>query len=68
METILLETGRFGVKKGKHCIAFPVELFIVKLLYMHLGTLVLVNRLKQLTHWAVVKQMMHVLSHTDIFS
>ena len=27
----------------------------VKLLYIHLGTLVLENRVKQLKHWAVMK-------------
>ena len=44
----------------------------MKLPYIHLGTLVLENSVKQLKHWAVhgeaLSEMMHVLSHTDICS
>ena len=49
-------------------IIIETEYYIVKLLYINLGTLVLENRLKQLTHSEALREMMHVLSHTDICS
>ena len=48
-------------------ILIETEYYIVKLLYINLGTLVLENRLT-LGCDEALREMMHILSHTDICS